>query len=105
MAGSRRKRRYKKQSRTVILGILLVAGLLCGALVLKTRSLREKDGGYAQREQELTEQIEDAKKESESLEEEEIYVKTKKYIEDIAKSKLGLVNPGETILKPNEEDD
>ncbi len=105
MTGSKRKKRYKKQSRAVILGILLVAGLLCGALILKTRNLRVKDDGYAKKEQELTEQIEDAKKESESLEEEEIYIKTKKYIEEIAKTKLGLVNPGETVLKPSGEDD
>ena len=52
----------------------------------------------------LQKQIEEAQKESESLEEEEIYIQTKKYVEDVARSRLGLVKPGETYLKPNSEE-
>ena len=36
------------------------------------------------------------------LEEREIYVQTKQYIEEVAKEKLGLVSPGEILLKPIE---
>ena len=34
------------------------------------------------------------------LEEYKIYVKTKQYAEEVAKEKLGLVNPDEILLKP-----
>lgn len=34
------------------------------------------------------------------LEEYRVYVQTKQYIEEIAKQKLGLVNPDEILLKP-----
>ena len=36
------------------------------------------------------------------LEEEQIYVQTKQFIEEMAKERWGLVKPGEIILKPSE---
>ena len=37
------------------------------------------------------------------LEEYRIYVQTKQYIEEVAKQKLGLVNPDEILLKPKKK--
>ena len=50
-------------------------------------------------EQSLKEQIEAEKERSEEIAEYEKYTQTKKYIEDIAKEKLGLVYEGEIIFK------
>ena len=36
------------------------------------------------------------------MKEYKIYVKTKQYAEEVAKEKLGLVNPDEILLKPTE---
>ena len=36
------------------------------------------------------------------LEEYKVYVKTKQFAEEVAKEKLGLVNPDEILLKPNQ---
>ncbi|MCI9068844.1 MAG: septum formation initiator [Lachnospiraceae bacterium] len=104
MAGNRERKRYRKQSKTVIMGILLVTFLFCGILFYKTKALQVRDSRYGTRETELQEEIEQEKKRSQELEEREAYVQTKKYIEEIAKTKLGLVNPGETLLRPNEEE-
>ena len=104
MAGRNRKRRYKKQSKAVLFGILFVTALLCGSLILITNKLKKTDSGYSDRAAALQKQIEEAQKESDSLEEEEIYIQTKKYVEDVARSRLGLVKPGETYLKPNSEE-
>ncbi len=104
MAGSRRKKRYKRQSKKVILGILLVVALLGGAVMYKTKTLQAKDDRYAAREENIKSQIESEEQKASELEEQEIYVKTKKYIEEIAKTKLGLVMPGETLLKPKNND-
>ena len=38
---------------------------------------------------------------SKKLEEYKVYVKTKQFAEEVAKEKLGLVNPDEILLKPN----
>ena len=85
------------------MGILLVTLLFCGILFYKTKTLQARDSRYAEKESRLDGQIEEEKKTAEKLEEQEIYMQTKKYIEEIAKTKLGLVNPGETLMKPKEE--
>lgn len=36
------------------------------------------------------------------MEEYKVYVKTKQFAEEVAKEKLGLVNPDEILLKPNQ---
>lgn len=104
MAVNRKKRRYQKQSKKVIFGILLVVCLLSGMMLYKTSLLQKKDSRYAAKEASLQSQIESEEERAEELEEQEIYVQTKKYIEEIAKTKLGLVKPGETLLKPKSEE-
>lgn len=78
--------------------------LLGGVVIYQTKVLQAKDDRYAAREAELQNQIESEQQKSEELKEQEIYVQTKKYIEEIAKTKLGLVKPGETLLKPNSDE-
>lgn len=73
-------------------------------MLYKTSVLKKKDDRYAAREANLQSQIESEEQRAEELEEQEIYVQTKKYIEEVAKTKLGLVKPGETLLKPNSEE-
>lgn len=51
------------------------------------------------REAALTAQIEAEQKRALEIEEYEKYTETRKYIEEIAKDKLGLVYPGEIIFK------
>lgn len=97
----RRKSRYKKQSRKVIAGIILVTGLLGGMTFYRTQVLKEKDDSYAAREADLQNQIESEEQKAADLEEEEIYIQTDQYIEEIARTKLGLVKPGEILLKPD----
>ena len=102
MAGKRR--RWRRQSKKTILGIVLTTAMLCGVLLYGTRSLLAKDDQYAAREKELEEQIQEQAQESEALSQEEEYIKTKEYVEEIAKTKLGLVYPDEILLKPNSEE-
>ena len=51
---------------------------------------------------EITAQIEDAQNEHKKLEEKEDYMKTKKYVEDVARNQLGLVYPDEIVIRPEE---
>ncbi len=43
----------------------------------------------------------DEEERTKKLEEYKVYVKTKQFAEEVAKEKLGLVNPDEILLKPN----
>ena len=95
------KRKRARRNRKAVLGITLTAVMLCGVLLYGTRALQKKDYAYAAKEAQLQAEIQEAQQESEALSQEEEYRKTKEYVEEIAKSKLGLVYPGEILLKPN----
>ena len=58
--------------------------------------------GYQQKEEELTRKVQDEENRTKELEEYKVYVQTKQYAEEVAKEKLGLVNPDEILLKPKQ---
>ena len=67
-------------------------------------SIKNKDGQelyheYQEKEAAITSQIESEQLRSEEIAEFEKYTQTRKYIEDTARDKLGLVYPGEIIFK------
>ena len=68
-------------------------------VAVKSHELQEKKDYYVQREQQLQEQIAAEEERAEEIAEYEKYTQTKKYIEDVAKDKLGLVYEGEIVFK------
>lgn len=91
-----RKNRHNKFSMfltTVVIIMLLVV------VAVKSSELTAKKEYYRQKEQALEEQIEAEKERAKEIDEYETYTQTKKYIEDVAKDKLGLVYEGEIIFK------
>ena len=68
-------------------------------VAVKCMELKNKVAEYETREAQLTQQIQEQEDRKEELIEYEKYTKTMKYVEDIAKSKLGLVYDGEIIFK------
>ncbi len=96
-------RRGKKQSK---LGVLLViASLIVVTCVTSVRSvsLNSKKKELDVTEQQLEIELSNAQQKKLDLEQQQKYMKTKKYIEDEAKAKLGLVYPDEIVIKPREE--
>lgn len=92
----------KKQSKIctlVIIACLLVLGV---SIFKKSVSLKEQKDELLVQAAELTEQIEAAKEEYTELEEQEEYMKTKKYVEEVARNQLGLVYPDEIVIRPEE---
>ena len=99
---SRRVRRDKWANRMAIMGITLVVMCLAVAINIKGADLKQSDLDYKVREENLDAQVTAEEKRTEELKEYKIYVKTKQYAEEVAKEKLGLVNPDEILLKPTE---
>ena len=85
-----------------IMGITLVVMCLAVAINIKGADLKQSDLDYKVREENLDAQVKAEEKWTEELKEYKIYVKTKQYAEEVAKEKLGLVNPDEILLKPTE---
>lgn len=99
-----RKRVYRKKdrwgNRLAIIGITLVVFSLGVVVNVKSASMKKKDLEYQVKEEALLQQLEREQNRANELEEYRVYVQTKQYIEEVAKQKLGLVNPDEILLKP-----
>ena len=89
-----------KKKISLFLTVLMIAAAFAGFLTWQTHKLNQKAAAYAAREAELALQIEGESRRSEELEEYNIFTHTLKYMEQVAREKLGLVYPDEVIVEP-----
>ncbi len=102
MKRSRRRKSTRKQSPIASLMICVAVVVVCVICVVKVSSLNAKSKELAGTEKILEHEIELAQQEAEVLKAQSDYMKTKRYIEDVAKDKLGLVYEDEIVIRPNE---
>ncbi len=100
-----RVRKVNRQSPVLLFLIVVVALVVIIACSVRTMSLSEQSKQLSITETSLENQLNEAQAKTEELEEREKYMQTKKYIEDEAKNKLGLVNKDEIVIKPKEDDE
>lgn len=93
-------RRALQRSKRVGLRIIAFA-ILCLLIVASVGKvqLRQKGKAYQQREEELLSAIAEEEARTKEIEELKKYVQTKKYIEEVAKERLGLVYEDEILFK------
>ena len=99
MAAKARYKRRRFQNRAGIVWASIVVLILVTVVSIKSVGLLKKAREYQAKEAALNEQIEYETQRSEEIADFERYTETRKYIEDTAKEKLGLVYPGEIIFK------
>jgi cell division protein FtsB len=99
MANRARYKRRRFQNKAGIVWASIVVLILVAVVSIKSIGLVQKAREYKEREDSLTTQIESEMQRSEDIAEFEKYTQTRKYIEDTARDKLGLVYPGEIIFK------
>ena len=73
--------------------------MLCLVLTIQIFELKKKNQTLIEKKLALQETLDEQYKRSDDLEQQRIYVQTKKYIEEKAKD-LGYIYPDELILKP-----
>lgn len=99
----RRRAKYRIrrefQHKISVIGITGVIVLLAVILSVGSISLHEKNEEFKAQESALAKQLEAEKSRSEEIDELEEYVGTDEYVQDVAKEKLGLVNPNEILFK------
>lgn len=89
----------KKQHRMSHILVTTVLVMLIAVVSFNKYRLNTKLDEYKKREAYLEQQIEAEEQRSEDIAEYAKYTKTKKFAEEIAKEKLGLVNENEIIFK------
>lgn len=95
-------RKKKNESRLGIVGICAVVIAFGVIMFIKTRDVKEEAADLSKKQQQLEQRLEDEEERAGQLEERKIYVQTKKYVEEVAKS-LGLVYPDELIYRPDKD--
>ena len=91
--------RKKRQNKFGMFLVTTVVAMMLIVVAIKSLELRKKLVAYKEKEQLLMEQIEQEKVREKEIEEYEKYTQTKKYIEEVAKDKLGLVHDNEIIFR------
>ncbi len=96
-----RKRKKKKNIRKEIPVIFAAVVIMCIIIGIRSLTLYKESCELAKKQEALAVRIESEEKRKEELEDLEKYMKTKKYMEEVAKSKLGLVYPDEILIQPD----
>lgn len=101
---ARRKVAYRKrrQNRFSMFMVGLVVVMIMVAVWVRSMELQRKLETYTAKQEQLQEQIADEEDRKEEIEEFRKYTQTKKYAEEVAKEKLGLVYEDEIIFKQAE---
>ncbi|BCK01670.1 FtsB family cell division protein [Anaerocolumna chitinilytica] len=99
MKGYRRRRR-KRRTGLILTACMVLS--ICGIVTYKQQELNLVEAKADQKIEQLNTQIKDENKRAEDIEEKKAYVQTKKYIEEMAREKFGLVYKDEIIFKSEE---
>jgi len=90
--------RKKRHNKFGMFLVTMVVAMMLIVVAIKSIELQQKLEAYQEKEQLLLEQIEAEQERTKEIEEYEKYTQTKKYIEEVAKDKLGLVHEDEIIF-------
>ena len=99
MASRARYKRRRFQNTAGMIWASIVVLILVTVVSIKSVSLVKKANEYQAREEALTAQIQEEQERSAEIAEFEKYTHTRKYIEDTARDKLGLVYPDEIVFR------
>ncbi|MDR0949600.1 MAG: septum formation initiator family protein [Lachnospiraceae bacterium] len=92
----------QRQNRLNMFWVSFVMLMIVVVVMVKSRDLRTKIEEKVQQEQALTEQMEAQQLRAEEIEEYRKYTQTRKFIEETAKDKLGLVYGDEIVIRGEE---
>ncbi len=91
--------RRKKKNRAGRLSIACIVIFLLAVMSIQIMRLYEKNQEYNAQEAELLEQLEEETERRDQIADYEEYIGSQEYVEDTAKSKLGLVYDNEIVFK------
>ncbi len=101
---ARRKIAYRKrrQNRFSMFLVSIVVVMILVAVWVRSMELQRKLDTYTVKQEQLEEKISDEEQRQQEIQEFRKYTQTKKYAEEVAKEKLGLVYEDEIIFKQQE---
>ena len=102
MARRRIAYRKRRQNRLSMFMVSVVVVIILIVASVRGMEMQDKLDAYTARQEELQKQIDKEQQRSEEIEEYRKYTQTKKFAEEVAKDKLGLVYDDEIVFKQEE---
>jgi cell division protein DivIC len=99
---NKKKKRMRRQEKMAYASVGVIVVALVGVLSFKCLSLYKEDQQYGQQIAQLQQQKEEQEQEKGEIENYKDYVNTDAYTIQVARDKLGLVFPGETIFRSSD---
>lgn len=99
MAGRRTAYRKRHQNKLSMILVMMVVVMILVVVYVKSIELKAKNAEYQTRIAQLEEEIEKEEQRTEELIEQGKYMQTKKFVEEMAKQKLGLVYENEILFQ------
>lgn len=99
----RKQVRARRQMRQGTLMIAFIIAIFCISVCVKTTRLKAQAAENERKIALLNAQIATEQERAEELNEQEQYMQTKAYVEEVAHEKLGLVYPDEIFIKVSQE--
>lgn len=96
---ARPRKRNRKENRFSVFLAVIVVILLTTMVGFKSIGLKQKRDQYLEEQTRLTRQIQKEEARSQEIAEYEKYTHTRKYIEEVARDKLGLIYEGEILFR------
>lgn len=91
--------RKKRQNKLGLACVTIVVAVFVVVMLFGIRNLQKKQASYIEREEALQAQIDAEDQRAQDLVDYEKYTKTAKFVEEVAKEKLGLVYEDEILFK------
>lgn len=98
MTKRKRNRRKYRQNRVSMVLVTVIFLLIAAVVCVQNVRLQEKLADYEQKETALYAQLAEEEARTEEIAEYATYIQTKRYKEEMAKEKLGLVYEGEIVF-------
>lgn len=92
------KRRLKEKGSNII---VFVVAVFCIVVGIYSINLKKQSEELEEKKTNLEEQLASEEQRTKDLEELEKYMQTKKYMEEVARERLGLVYPDEILIQPS----
>lgn len=93
----RRHKSYRRRTGTGL--ILLLVLMIFGTINVARAKLDDKRAELLERQAEVEQKLADEQERTSQIEDLSAYVQTKKYVEEMAREKFGLVYEGEVIFE------
>ncbi len=99
MRSNRKNKRGRKRGGTGKICISCMVLVLTGILSFQIVRLYHRDQAYQEQQAQLTEELAEEEQRAEDLAQQQSYVGTDAYVEEVARTKLGMVYPDEILFK------